>query len=143
MEWIYKGKPLKQVPEGYVGFVYMIVNNANGFIYIGKKVFNFTRKVKLTKKDKLLPENKRKKFKVVISDSKWQDYWGSSATLLADLEIYGKESFSREILMFCRDKTELTYKEVWYQFHYDVLNRNSYNNTILGRFYKKKIKTND
>lgn len=138
MNWKYKGEDMVAIPEGNMGFIYLITNMANGKIYIGKKFFNFTRRKLLTKKDKLLPENKRKKYKTVILDGKWENYFSSSASLLADIEIYGKENFAREIICFCRDKRELTYKEVWWQFNYNVLEVPSYNENILGRFFKSK-----
>lgn len=137
-QWKYKNKYVKEIPEGYVGFIYLITNNLNGWIYVGKKVFNFNRKKKLTKKEKLEPENKRKKCKIVTTDSKWEDYWGSSKTLQEDIDKYGKENFTRTIICYCTDKRELTYKEVWWQFKYNVLEVDSYNFSILGRFFKKK-----
>lgn len=136
--WKYKSKEVKEIPEEYIGFVYLITNKENGWIYVGKKFANFTRKKALTKKEKLLPENKRKKFKMVVSGSGWEDYWGSSETLVEDVKKYGKENFKREIICFCTDKRELTYREVWWQFKYNVLEVPSYNFSILGRFFKKK-----
>ena len=96
---------------------------------------------KLTKKEKLLPENKRKRFKRVIKETDWITYWGSSDELKQDIEKLGIENFKREILCFCSTKMNLSYYEVHYQFKYDVLFNDSYNKNILGKFYKGKIFT--
>jgi hypothetical protein len=37
MTWIYEKEPLTEIPEGAIGFVYLITNQANGMKYIGKK----------------------------------------------------------------------------------------------------------
>ena len=37
MTWMFEGKPVKDIPEGYVGFVYEITNTTTGRKYIGKK----------------------------------------------------------------------------------------------------------
>ena len=87
--WKYKGKYLKEIPEEYFGFIYKIINKLTGCFYIGKKYFELSNRKKLTKKEKLLPENKRKRYKVVKTDSKWLHYWGSSLPLLADINQYG------------------------------------------------------
>lgn len=140
--WKYNKKSLDQslIPEDAVGFVYKITRKSDKKIYIGKKVLSFKRKVRLTKKEKELPENRRKTFKTVIADSNWQNYWGSCKDLIADVKESGESAFTREIIEFCFDKRELSYKEVWYQFKYDVLSIdvNSYNGNILSRFFKQK-----
>ena len=46
MQWTYQGKIVEQIPEEYVGFVYLITNLTNGKKYIGKKLAQF----KVTKK---------------------------------------------------------------------------------------------
>ncbi len=136
--WKYKGRYLREIPEGYFGFIYIITNKLTGCFYIGKKYFELSNRKKLTKKEKLLPENKRKRYKTVKSDSKWLHYWGSSLPLLADIKEYGEENFDRKILHLCKDKTELTYMEVKEQFKHNVLECNSYNGNILSRFFKQK-----
>lgn len=139
--WKYKGKLLSdsKIPEGSIGFIYKITRLSDGKLYIGKKVLTFTRKKKLTKAEKLLPENKRRKFKQVTTDSGWENYWGSCKELKEDVDNLGEEAFSREIIEFCADKKSLTYKEVWHQFKHDVLECNSYNGNILSRFFRPKI----
>jgi hypothetical protein len=97
--WEYK----EEINESeYFGFVYKIENLSNGMFYIGKKQFQFKRKVKLkTRKNKITK----------IKKSDWEDYWGSSKELLQDIKILGKENFKRVILRLCKTKSEQTYYE--------------------------------
>ncbi len=67
----------------------------------------------------------------------WQNYWGSSQPLLEDIEKLGKDKFTKEILMICSNKKLLNYWEVAYQIKEDVLLKDSYNATILGKYYRK------
>lgn len=140
--WLYEDieiSSIEQIPEGAVGYVYLITNNNTGKIYVGKKQLSSNRKVKLTKKEKLLDENKRKKFKRVVKESDWKDYWGSNVELKLDVKTHGSGQFTRQILCFCFSKMDLSYYELFFQLKYDVLFSNSYNGNILGKFYKGKI----
>ena len=128
-----------QFPEGTFGFIYLITYIPTGRIYLGKKQLSSNRKAKLTKKEKSLTENKRKRFKRVIKETDWLTYWGSSDELKQDMEKLGKENFQREILCFCKSKMDLSYWEVHFQIKHEVLFRDSYNKNILGKFYKGKI----
>ena len=143
--WLYENKEIntkEDFPEENVyGFVYKITNKTTGKFYIGKKqILSQTRK-KIGKeqkaKNKLL--NIWKDYEVVIKEMDWQNYWGSSKELQADVKTLGKENFDKQILKFCKNTTELTYWETAYQFKEDVLLRDSYNDTILGRFYRKTL----
>ena len=147
MNWIYKGKPLKKVPKDAYGFVYSVTylggttdEIKNFKFYIGKKVLEFSKKKRLTIKEKKLPENKRKRFKIEKKESDWQDYWGSSILLLNDVEKYGKKNFERRIISFYYDKINLTYGETETQFRFDVLRNDTWNISILGKFFRGKIK---
>ena len=140
--WTYQNQEITtidQIPEGTFGYIYLITNILTNKFYVGKKQLSSNRKAKLTKKEKLLPENKRKRFKRVIKETDWLTYWGSSDELKQDIEKLGIENFKREILCFCSTKMNLSYYEVHYQFKYDVLFKDSYNKNILGKFYKGKI----
>ena len=68
IQWKYKGKILKEPPEGSEGFIYMITYN-DGTKYIGKKSFWSRRRTNV--KGKL-----RKK--LVTKESDWVTYRGSS-----------------------------------------------------------------
>lgn len=138
--WKFNNKYLRKedIPEDALGFIYKITRKSDGKIYIGKKVLSFSRKKRLTKKEKLEPENKRKTFKRVTSISDWESYWGSSKELKEDINLLGLNEFEREIILFCKDKRELTYQEVKHQFLFNVLEINSYNGNILSRFFRIK-----
>ena len=43
MQWTYQNQPVTEIPEGYIGFVYIITNKTTGQKYIGKKLAQFKR----------------------------------------------------------------------------------------------------
>lgn len=131
------GECLEAAPEFAYGYVYLIRNIQTGKIYVGKKAFTHSRKTKLSKKARV---GTRKRVKVSQVDSKWQSYWGSSKELLADVAALGKENFTREVLAFARNKSELSYLEVYYQITLDVLHVDSYNGWISCKIYKQHLK---
>lgn len=137
--WQYNNQVEFEIPESAFGFIYLITNLCSNRIYLGKKQLSSNRKAKLTKKEKSLTENKRKRFKRVIKETDWKEYWGSSEELKSDMEKLGKENFKKEILCFCNSKMDLSYWEVHYQVQCKVLFTDSYNKNILGKFYKGKI----
>lgn len=135
------GEYLESPPEGYVGFIYKITfPNREGEIcyYIGKKVFEFTKKKKITKK-KIKETKTRKRVERVKTDSNWQNYWGSSKLLKEYIEERGgTDGFQRYIIMLCKDKTSLTYREVEALIKHDVLfDEYSWNGQILNKFFKQ------
>jgi hypothetical protein len=128
------------------GFVYNITNLETGKFYIGKKAFFHNKKKKLTKKELAEQTGPGRKTitKVEQVDSGWKDYYGSSKELLADLKTLGKDKFERVILQFCPTKKQLTYYEIQYQITYGVLHTtNSYNDNVLGKFYRKDFATQE
>jgi hypothetical protein len=130
-------------PQDYFGFVYKITNLTNGKFYIGKKYFYHTSNVKLGKKElAVLPVTRGRKSttKQVIKESDWRSYWGSSKELQQDVKELGTEMFECIILKLCRDKKELTYYELHYQCTNEcLLSYNSYNDNILGKFFRKDL----
>ena len=80
-----------------------------------------------------------KEKKQVIKESNWMSYWGSNKELLSDLKEHGQENFERQILKICFSKKELTYYEIHYQCVHEVLSTNSYNDNILGKFFRKDL----
>lgn len=127
--WLYDNIVFEQIPENIVGFVYCITNLTNNRKYIGKKNFYFSR----TKTVK----GKKKRTKV---ESDWRDYYGSNKELSADVALYGKENFKREILMLCKSKGEFAYYEAKMQFDNKVLETEEYYNSwIFVRVHKKHL----
>lgn len=130
--WIYKGEYLEEIPDGYVGMVYMITNVANNKKYIGKKIFHFTR----TKQVK----GKKKKSKV---ESDWQTYYGSNKELNEHVDIFGTNNFKREILYLCVNKSQMSYLELREQIDRRVLETEEYyNQWISAKVHKTKHLTN-
>lgn len=129
--WLYKGKTLEEtdIPEKAIGFLYLITNIKTGEKYIGKK---------LLVKPKYKMVNKKRKRLFVESD--WKDYWSSSPYLKELIEKEGKDSFTREVLMFASGKGELNYLEECAQYRIGVLESLSwYNSNIRSRIFKKNV----
>ena len=124
MQWTYKGKIVEDIPQEYIGFVYLITNLTNDKKYIGKKLAQF----KVTKKPLKGKKNKRRSTK----ESDWKTYWGSSDRLNEDVEHLGSENFTREILYYCTSRGELSYLEAKEQFDRKVLETEEYYNGIIN-----------
>mgnify|MGYP003657274246 FL=1 len=132
MSWFYKNKEVLDIPEGMIGFVYIITNLSNDRKYIGKKLTQFKR----SKKPLKGRTNKRR----YTVESDWQDYYGSSDELSADVQLLGKDKFKREILFWCTNKSELSYIEAREQFTHKVLeSKQWYNGHIRVRVHQKGI----
>jgi hypothetical protein len=139
MTWTYQGQVVNELPEDCVGFVYCITNIASGRQYIGKKLAKFS---KTTYKTVKLKNGTKKKKKIRSKiDSDWQEYYGSSPNLTADINTLGKENFSREILYYCKSKAETSYIEAREQFDRKVLESDEYyNGHIQVRVHGSHIK---
>lgn len=126
MTWLFENSTVDTLPEDCVGFVYLITNKLSGRKYIGKKLAKFSKTtykmVKLKNGKK-----KRKKIKGKI-DSDWLTYYGSSPELTKDVVALGTENFSREILYYCKSKSECSYIEAREQFSRKVLETTDYYN---------------
>ena len=142
MVWLYESKQVDQLPEDCVGFVYLITNKLTGRKYIGKKLAKFSKTT--YKVVKLKNGNKKKKKIRSKIDSDWQLYYGSSPELSKDIEMLGIENFSREILYYCKSKSECSYIEAREQFARRVLESDDYYNghiqvRVHGSHIKNKI----
>jgi hypothetical protein len=136
--WLYNNEQINELPEDCVGFVYLITNLTNNRKYVGKKLAKFSR----TSTKTVTLKNGTKKKKKVRSkiDSDWQEYYGSSNELNKDIETLGKENFTREILYFCKSKSECSYVEAREQFTRRVLESTDYyNNNIMCRIHGSHI----
>ena len=138
MSWYYNNVLAEVPPEEAVGFVYLITNLVSGKKYIGKKLLVFS---KTTYKTVTLKNGTKKKKKIrskVPSD--WKDYYGSSLELSKDIELLGKENFTREILVYCTSKAECSYIEAKLQFENKVLESTDwYNGQISVRVHGSHI----
>lgn len=139
MTWTYQNQIIEELPEDCVGFVYIITNIISGRKYIGKKLAKFSKTTYKTVK--LKNGNKKKKKIRSKIDSDWRDYWSSSPELKMDVELLGKDKFSREILRYCKSKAECSYIEAKLQFEYKVLESDDYyNGQISVRCHQSHIK---
>jgi hypothetical protein len=141
MSWKYKGKEFDEacIPEGGIGFIYIMTAIINGksVAYIGKKNFFANIKRPLGKKALAMSTDKRLKKYTRELKPDFMKYYSSNKTL-KDAHKAGVV-IKREILMICYSAMELTYQEVKHQFKYEVLEKEEYlNANILGRFYKTK-----
>lgn len=130
-EWTYRNKSFTEEELGdYKAFVYLITNISSGRKYIGKKKL-FFKKTKTVNK-------KKKKF---LAQSDWQDYFGSSVDLKADVAELGKDNFTREILHLCKSPAESSYLELKEQIVREALLRDEYyNNFVGGRIHRNHVK---
>jgi len=139
MTWYYSGQEITELPEDTVGFVYLITNITTGKMYVGKKLAKFAKTsykvVKLKNGTK-----KRKKIRSKIN-SDWQQYYGSSPNLTEDINRLGTDNFKREILYYCKSKSECSYIEAREQFSRRVLESDDYyNGHIQVRVHGSHIK---
>ena len=149
MNWYYKGEAMTSVeefPPSTFGFVYRVIHEPTGKIYIGKKVLQFNRKAKLTKRDLALYEGqsgRKPSFKRVIKESDWKTYYGSHKEILTLIKEGKQDEFKREILTLSPTKKLLTYEETKALFLYEVLQKPDeyFNDNILGKFFRKDFIT--
>ena len=144
MSWYYQNALVETLPEECIGFVYCITNNITGRKYIGKKYVGkkLAKFSKTTYKTVKLKNGTKKKKKIRSKiDSDWQTYWGSSIELSKDISNLGVDKFTREILYYCKSKSECTYIEARTQFERKVLESDDYyNGQISCRIHQSHIK---
>ena len=142
--WMHQKKCLEIEPEGYYGFTYKIMGSKKlpkelqGKIYIGKKAFTHSTKKRVSKRIIKITKTRQRVIRGT-KNSGWLNYWGSSKLLLEDIKTYGKENFSREVLGFAKNKSELALNEVEAQIKYDVLRTNSWNSWISCKIFRQRL----
>jgi hypothetical protein len=129
MEWKHNGETVTELPVGTEAFVYLITNLTDNRKYVGKKLAKFRKS-----RPPLKGKKNRRRYNV---DSDWQDYWGSSEELKADVVALGTENFSREILYFCPTRGSASYLEMVEQVNRKVLESDEYYNGIINVRIKK------
>ena len=149
--WLWEGNEVTEevIPDDAVGFVYMIEHIPTGKYYIGKKSLESVRNVKIGVRELARIKEERKlqgirgslpKKKKVRKSSDWQKYYSSNDWIKEQISAGKEDEFRRKVLQFCYSKKSLSYYEVHWMFHYDVLSDdNSLNGNILGKFYKKDL----
>ena len=143
-KWLHEGKEFKTIedfPEGIVGFVYKITNLCDGRIYVGKKILHNRLSKILTKKEISEWEKPGRvpKKKKIVKESNWQEYWGSNDEIKKDLKEMGEDCFTREILVLCKSKKQMSYYEVYWQMKMEVLKVPGYNQNISGKWFRKDL----
>ena len=134
MNWLCEGNIVTEedVPVGAVGFVYKIIHIPTGRYYIGKKSLTSTRK--------LAPLKGQKRKRTVTKSSDWEKYYSSNDWIKEQVKEGKAEEFSREIIQYCFSKKSLTYYEIYWQFHYNVLaDDNAINENLMGKFYRRDL----
>ena len=117
--------------QDYFGFVYHIHCNETNRSYIGRKYFwSFRKQGGKSRRTKL--------------ESDLKKYYGSCPELKRDVNLWGKERFSRVILSLHKTKGECNYEETKQLFLNNVLKESLddgtpayYNSNILGRYMRK------
>ena len=131
MTWTYNNESVTDelIGNSY-GFVYIITNLQSQRRYIGRKY--------LTKAAYKTVNGKRKKIRKA---SDWETYYGSNKVLLEDVKRLGEVNFTREIVRFCRNRSECAYWETHHIFAMGALLSDSfYNEWVTCKISKKNIK---
>jgi len=117
--WKFEGN----IPEGSIGFVYLITDK-DGKKYIGKKL--------LENKKKRKPLKGRVNGRRYMVESDWKIYCGSSPQLHEYIEKNGKEGMEFIILKFCESKLMLAYEEAREIIERKALFSKEYWNEVLN-----------
>ena len=117
--------------EGVVGFVYLIRNLHPEVINTNKPQYYIGQK-KLLKKVKRKPLKGKTRNRISYVDNDVEKYWGSSKELLTDIEKYGIEHFSREVIEVCYSKFHMSYADMDWQVKCKVLFNERYFNGIIN-----------
>lgn len=137
--WLYQGNELTDIPEGKIGFVYLITNKSNNRKYVGKKQFySFTSSMKTVTLKNGTKKKKRVKKK---SESDWKTYFSSSDDLKLEIEQLGEDNYIREILHLCGNLGTMSYLEAREQIDRRVLESDEYlNRQIQCRVHQLHVK---
>ena len=118
--------------EGVVGFVYLISNNHPDVIQNNSSKRFYIGKKQLLKRVKRKPLKGKTRNRISFMDNDVEKYWGSSKELLSDIEKYGIEHFSREVMEVCSSKFHMSYSELIWQIKCNALMDRRYYNGILN-----------
>jgi len=122
-EWINMPEDTTKV----FGITYLIRNHhpdAKQRYYIGTK--------QLLKRVKRKPLKGKSKNRISFVDNDVEKYWGSSKRLLTDIEKYGIDYFSREVIELCYSKFHCKYAELQWQIKCNALIDERFYNNMLN-----------
>jgi hypothetical protein len=123
---------VQSIPEGSIGFVYVITNKLTSKKYIGKKLLENKKKRKPLK-----GRVNARRYKV---ESDWKTYTGSSPNLNSDVVKQGKDNFLFDILSFHPSKLLLAYWETKTIVDRNALFSDEYYNEVLNlRIRARKV----
>jgi hypothetical protein len=127
--WLYNNKEiltLDDIPEGVVGFIYLIIDLPTTHYYIGKKnLYSFRT---------LPPLKGYKRKRKVTKESNWLTYQSSNDTVKAWVSPY------KEVLQWCYSKKELTYREIEAIIRFQGLeDPMCLNDNLLGKFFSSDL----
>lgn len=135
MTWLYHGKELneKEIPDGAIGFIYIIRQISTGKKYIGRKL--------LTSAATKTINGKKKKIR---KESDWKNYWSSSPKIKEWIKEGGTEDFTREILQFVSSKGALAYCEEMALYQVGALESDDWiNDNIRSKVYRSWCKPDE
>jgi hypothetical protein len=124
----------KNLPDDYsniFGFVYIIKNNHPDVIKNNSKRYYIGKK-QCMKRVKKKPLKGKTRNRIQFKDNDVEKYWGSSKELLQDIEKYGIEYFTREVIETCDSKFHMTYSELYWQILSNALMDDRFYNGILN-----------
>lgn len=135
INWTFNGEIITEPLAEHEGFIYIVYNDTKNMFYIGRKSFYSYSKKKLTPAEKLLPENKRKTFKIDKTNTAWLTYTGSCQEL--NKHIKEGDVIRKVILRFCRLRKQMTAWETKYILCDCFGQENCYNGNVLGKIFKQ------
>ena len=146
--WLYKEKVIEKIedmPQETFGFIYIVTHKPSGKSYIGKKVLYHNVKKTLTKKElaEQTGPGRKSATRVVVKESDWKTYYGSTKPILELIKGGKQEEFTRQILQLVPNKKLLTYYECKHMFTHGVLENPDkwMNDNVLGKFFTKDFLT--
>lgn len=126
MSWKYKKtvvEGLSDIPEGTIGFIYLIVNEDTREWYVGKKSLYSMRT--------LPPLKGTKRKRKVTKESDWLKYQSSSKIVKEWISPY------KEIIEYCPTKKMLTFREMQAIICMNGMEDDKcLNDNVLGKFFK-------
>jgi hypothetical protein len=133
---IHHWQGLEPDPSKFFGFVYLVTNKQDGRKYIGRKNFWLRDSKPGTKTVKTTNRQSQHWKPAAWKESDWRTYTGSSKELSKDIDKYGKDNFTFEILKQCRSRGSLVYSEVEHQVKLGCLWKK---NDDTYQFYNRQI----